>query len=94
MLSPGCGWKVRGYGRTCAAVRDSARSATGLHALLMALQEHYEPIRKLGMRFRLTESNDYLVGVPGGSNSFASALWALDFMHWWAEHGASGIKLP
>lgn len=52
----------------------------------------YEPIRKLGRKFRLTESNDYLFGVPGGSNSFASALWALDYMHWWAEHGASGVN--
>lgn len=55
-------------------------------------QNDYEPIRKLGMKFRLTESNDYLGGVPGGSNSFASALWALDYMHWWAEHGASGVN--
>lgn len=52
----------------------------------------YEPIRNLGVKFRLTESNDYLGGVPGGSNSFASALWALDYMHWWAEHGASGVN--
>lgn len=52
----------------------------------------YEPILKLGMKFRLTESNDYLVGVPGASNSFASPLWALDYMHWWAEHGASGVN--
>ncbi len=52
----------------------------------------YLPIRKLGIQYRLTESNDYLGGVPGGSNSFASALWALDYMHWWAEHGASGVN--
>lgn len=52
----------------------------------------YEPIRKLGVPYRLTESNDYLIGVPGASNSFASALWALDYMHWWAEHGASGVN--
>ena len=55
-------------------------------------KSNYEPIRKLGMKFRLTEANDYLAGVPGGSNSFASALWALDYMHWWAEHGASGVN--
>jgi hypothetical protein len=44
------------------------------------------------MKYRLTESNDYLGGVPDGSNSFASALWALDYMHWWAEHHASGVN--
>jgi hypothetical protein len=52
----------------------------------------YEPILKLGMKYRLTESNDFLRGVPNASNSFASALWALDYMHWWAEHGASGVN--
>ncbi len=55
-------------------------------------RKDYEPIRKLGIKYRLTESNDYLQGVPGASNSFASALWALDYMHWWAEHGASGVN--
>ena len=52
----------------------------------------YEPIRRLGVPYRLTESNDYLTGVPGASNSFASALWALDYMHWWAAHGAQGVN--
>ena len=42
--------------------------------------------------YRLTESNDYLGGIPGASNAFASALWALDYMHWWAAHGASGVN--
>jgi hypothetical protein len=55
-------------------------------------KNNYEPIRKLGVQYRLTESNDYLIGVPGASNAFASALWALDYMHWWAEHGASGVN--
>ena len=45
-----------------------------------------------GLRYRLTESNDYLTGVPGASNAFASALWALDHLHWWAAHGAAGVN--
>jgi hypothetical protein len=45
-----------------------------------------------GLRYRLTESNDYLTGVPGASNAFAAALWALDHLHWWAAHGAAGIN--
>ena len=32
------------------------------------------------------------VGVPGASNAFASALWALDHLHWWAAHGAAGVN--
>jgi hypothetical protein len=50
------------------------------------------PVRKAGLPYRLTESNDYLIGVPGASNAFASALWALDFLHWWAAHGAAGVN--
>ena len=34
--------------------------------------------------YRLTESDDYLTGINGASNAFSSALWTLDYMHWWA----------
>ena len=50
------------------------------------------PVAAAGLRYRLTEANDYLVGVPGASNAFASALWALDYLHWWAAHGAAGVN--
>ncbi len=50
------------------------------------------PVLQAGLPYRITEANDYLTGVPGASNSFASALWALDYMHWWAEHGAAGVN--
>ena len=50
------------------------------------------PVAQAGLRFRLTESNDYLVGVPGASNAYASALWALDHLHWWAANGAAGVN--
>jgi hypothetical protein len=45
-----------------------------------------------GLRYRLTEANDFLGGVPGASDAFASALWALDYLHWWAAHGAVGVN--
>jgi len=50
------------------------------------------PVVAAGLRYRLTESNDYLFGVPGGSDAYASALWALDHLHWWAAHGAAGVN--
>ena len=50
------------------------------------------PVAAAGLRYRLTESNDYLAGVAGASNAFASALWALDHLHWWAAHGAAGVN--
>jgi Secretion system C-terminal sorting domain len=46
-----------------------------------------------GFPFRLTESNSFSGYAKGGSNSFATALFALDYMHWWAEHGAAGIDI-
>jgi hypothetical protein len=50
------------------------------------------PVIQAGLRYRLTESNDYLVGVPGASDSYASALWALDHLHWWAANGCAGVN--
>lgn len=48
-----------------------------------------------GFPYRLTELNNYVApypGVWGGNNSFATALFALDSMHWWAEHGCAGVN--
>jgi hypothetical protein len=53
---------------------------------------HLAAVVAAGLRYRLTESNDYLGGVPGASNAFASALWTLDYLHWWAAHGAAGVN--
>jgi hypothetical protein len=50
------------------------------------------PVAQAGLRFRLTESNDYLAGVPGASDAYASALWALDHLHWWAANGCAGVN--
>lgn len=45
-----------------------------------------------GLPDRMTEANDYLRGVTGASDAYASALWALDYMHWLAERGCSGVN--
>ncbi len=45
-----------------------------------------------GLPYRFTEANDhYSGGVLDGSDTFAGALWALDFLHWWAAHDAQGV---
>jgi hypothetical protein len=50
------------------------------------------PVMADGLPYRFTEANDhYSGGVPGASDTFAGALWALDFLHWWAAHGARGV---
>ncbi|MGH9598918.1 MAG: hypothetical protein ACRD27_03590 [Terracidiphilus sp.] len=50
------------------------------------------PVISDGVPYRMTEANDCLHGVQGASNGFASALWALDYMHWWAAHGMVGVN--
>lgn len=50
------------------------------------------PALKAGCAYRLTEANDhYSGGVRDASDTFAGALWALDFLHWWAEHHVLGV---
>ena len=75
---------------------------TAIDALLSAdLQAGYqklfdrfaEPILKQGAALRIEETNSfYNGGAPHASNTFASALWALDYMHWWAAHGVAGVN--
>ncbi len=50
------------------------------------------PTASYSVPYRMTEANDCLHGVVGASNGFASALWALDYMHWWAAHGMAGVN--
>jgi Glycosyl hydrolase family 79 C-terminal beta domain len=50
------------------------------------------PVLKLGLPYRFTEANDHFSGgVRGASDTFAGALWALDFLHWWAAHDTLGV---
>lgn len=50
------------------------------------------PVFSARLPFRFTEANDhYSGGVPGASDTFAGALWALDFLHWWAAHNTAGV---
>lgn len=43
--------------------------------------------------FRLSETNNYWYsGLDGASNAYASALWALDYMYWWALRGSLGMN--
>jgi hypothetical protein len=43
--------------------------------------------------FRIDETNSfYASGAKDVSDTHASALWALDYLHWWASHGAAGIN--
>lgn len=83
-----------------------ARRATNAAAarekiLSPAIDEHYAKfaanfvpvVLSNGLPYRLEEANSfYDGGAYDVSDTFASALWALDYQWWWAEHGASGIN--
>jgi hypothetical protein len=66
-----------------------------------AIDDHYTTfsanfvpaILSNGLPYRLEEANSfYDGGAFDVSDTFASALWALDYQWWWASHGASGIN--
>jgi hypothetical protein len=58
------------------------------------LHDGFAPtVGKSGFPFRLSETNSFFHGgAAEASNTFASALWGLDYLHWWAAHGAAGLN--
>lgn len=60
-------------------------------------QNYYDkfvpPLKEGGVPYRLEEANNfYNGGAVDVSDSFASALWGLDYLYWWAAHGSQGIN--
>jgi len=60
-------------------------------------QEYYDkfvpPLKDSGAPYRLEEGNNfYNGGAKDVSDTFASALWGLDYLYWWAAHGSQGIN--
>jgi hypothetical protein len=46
-----------------------------------------------GLKYRLEETNSFWGGgAEDVSNTYASALWGLGYLYWWAQHGAQGIN--
>jgi len=63
--------------------------------------EHYEKFYNAfaatavsnNLPYRYDEANSfYNGGAVDVSDTFASALWGLDFLRWWAAHGAAGVN--
>lgn len=51
-------------------------------------------VKRQQLSYRLEECNSfYSGGRDEASNTFAAALWTLDFMYWWAAHGCDGVNL-
>lgn len=51
-----------------------------------------KPVLDEGLPCRLAESNSFSSGCEIGSTSFATALFSLDYMHWWAKNKCSGVN--
>jgi hypothetical protein len=50
-------------------------------------------VQSNGLAYRFEEANSYYDGgALDASDTFASALWALDFDWWWAAHGIRGVN--
>ncbi len=82
--------------------RKVTDAAAGRDALLSAeFQQSYEHLYGLfapqvssdGLTYRLEETNNFFNGgAKDVSDTFASALWGLDYLYWWAAHNAQGIN--
>lgn len=69
--------------------------------LSMDINEHYTvfashfvpTLLSNALPYRFEEANSYYDGgAPGASDTFASALWALNYQWWWAAHGIIGLN--
>jgi hypothetical protein len=50
-------------------------------------------VKAAGLKYRLEETNSFWGGgAENVSNTFASSLWGLSYLYWWASHGAQGIN--
>ncbi len=74
------------------AISNMLSQAWDVTAYPWLYESNLAPVVSAGMPYRMTEANDYLTGIPNASNAYASALWALDFLHWWAMHGCAGVN--
>jgi hypothetical protein len=73
--------------------RDRMLSNSFTHAYQKLHDSFVPQAMTNGLPYRLEEVNNYFNGgATNVSNTFASALWGLDFMYWWAAHGAAGLN--
>lgn len=50
-------------------------------------------VKGTALTFRLTETNSFwFSGLEGASDRYASALWAVEYLHWWVSQGAAGLN--
>jgi hypothetical protein len=82
-----------GNGANCdaATARDRLLSP-GLHDEYAQNRDAFAAAVLANTGFRISETNSYFNGgCIGASDTFASTLWGLDYLYWWASHDARGL---
>ena len=82
-----------GSSTTGAAARNLLLSATMLSNYASNANVFVPSVLSTGLSYRISETNSFYNGGSSGcSNTFAEALWDLDYMYWWANEKAEGIN--
>jgi hypothetical protein len=75
------------------AARDHMLSSAWLAGYQKFYNAFVPAAKTNGLRYRIEEANNFFNGgAKDVSDTFAAALWALDYLHWWAAHQAVGIN--
>ncbi len=87
------GGDARKFATNAAAAREKILSPA-IHESYAKFAANFVPaVVANGLAFRFEEANSfYDGGATDASDTFASALWALDYQWWWATHGMGGIN--
>lgn len=73
--------------------RDQMLSGTWLEHYQYFYNQFVPAVSAMGLKYKYDEASSfYKGGAKDASDTFAAALWSLDFMHWWAAHGCAGIN--
>lgn len=73
--------------------RDQMLSGAWLDHYQVFYDQFVPFVKAIGLNYKYDEgSSFYKGGAKDASDTFASSLWCLDYMHWWAAHGCSGYN--
>ena len=75
-----------------AAARDEMLSRAWMELYDRLYNSFAVAARANGLPYRLEETNNFTGGAKDATDTFTASLWALDYLHWWAVHGASGLN--
>jgi hypothetical protein len=76
-----------------APVREKMLSTEWYKTYASVLKSMTDAVAGTSLPYRLSETNSlWYGGLEGASDSYASAMWSIDYLYWWAEHGAKGLN--